>query len=122
MGSRNYKDLLVWQKAAELSVLIYELTDSFPKSELFGITSQMRRSSISIPSNIAEGSKRGTKKDFLYFLGISIGSGAELETQIYIAKRLPFGKNLSFQKAEDLLDEIMKMLNGLSHSLKTTNS
>lgn len=78
---QSYKDLLVWQKALELVVLIYDLTSQFPKEELYGLAAQMRRSAVSIPSNIAEGSRRGTKKDFRQFLLIAFGSGAELESQ-----------------------------------------
>lgn len=76
MPKRGYKDLVVWQKAMNLSVEVYALTAQFPKEELYGLTSQMRRAAISIPSNIAEGSKRGTQKDFKYFLTIAFGSGA----------------------------------------------
>lgn len=107
----SYKDLIVWQKAISLVVEIYKLTENFPKEEIYGITAQMRRSAISIPSNIAEGRFRGTKKDYLQFLRISYGSGAELETQIEISKRLPKTKDLDYSKADSLLEEVMKMLN-----------
>ncbi len=117
MGSRNYKDLIVWQKSIELVVVIFEITERFPRSELFGLTKQMRTFSVSIPSNIAEGSKRGTKKDFRKFLYHAFGSGAELETQLEIARRLPFGKTIDFTKATTLLDEVMKMLNTFISSL-----
>jgi four helix bundle protein len=80
----SYKDLIVWQRAMELVVEIYKLTDKFPKEEIYGIISQMRRCAISIPSNIAEGRRRDGKKDFRRFLIIAYGSGAELETQIEI--------------------------------------
>lgn len=82
----SYKDLLVWQKALELSVEIYNLTENFPKEEIYGLTSQIRRAAVSIPSNIAEGRYRGSKKDFSQFLRIAYASGAELETQLEIAK------------------------------------
>ena len=84
----SYRELIVWQKSIELVVAVYNLTAKFPKEEAYGLTSQMRRSAVSIPSNIAEGRSRGTKKDFTQFLRISYGSGAELETQIIIAKKL----------------------------------
>lgn len=102
----------------ELVFVIYELTAKFPQSEMFGLTSQMRRAAVSIPSNIAEGSKRGTKKDFRNFLLNSFGSGAELETQIQITKDLAFGKSLDYQRVERLLDEIMRMLNRMISKLK----
>lgn len=102
-----------------LTVTIYELTKHFPKSEIYGLTSQMRRAAISIPSNIAEGSMRSTRKDYRNFIINALGSGAELETQIAIAKRLPFGKNLNYMQIDGLLLEIMKMLNTLAKKLNT---
>ncbi|MBI3589210.1 MAG: four helix bundle protein [Candidatus Liptonbacteria bacterium] len=113
----SYKDLVVWQRSMELVVAVYELTEQFPKSEMYGLTSQMRRSAVSIPSNIAEGRKRGSKKDYHHFLIIAYGSGAELETQIEIAKRLPFSKELNFTKVDGLLDEVMRMLNKITNQL-----
>jgi four helix bundle protein len=115
---KSYKDLIVWQKAIDLVVAIYELTEKFPKTEIYGLTSQMRRAAISIPSNIAEGKLRGTRKDYRHFILIAFGSGGELETQIEITKRLPFGKNFNYQKADQSLKEIMKMLNSLTNNLK----
>ena len=117
----SYKDLIVWQKAVDLVVEIYRLTENFPKSEMYGITSQMRRSAVSIPSNIAEGRRRGSRKDFRQFLIISYGSGAELETQIEIIKRLPFGESVDFKKADSILLEVMKMLNKMITNLKVVN-
>ena len=107
----GYKDLVVWQKSMDLVMAVYESTEHFPKSEIFGLISQMRRCSVSIPSNIAEGSRRRTQKDFRQFLTIAYGSGAELETQIEIAKRLAFGKQLDYREVDNLLSEVMKMLN-----------
>ena len=78
----SYKNLLVWQRSMDLVVAIYGLTKKFPKEEIYGLTSQMRRASVSIPSNIAEGRFRGTRKDYLQFLRIAYSSGAELETQM----------------------------------------
>lgn len=109
----SYKDLIVWQRSMELVVSIYELTEQFPKEEIYGLISQMRRSAISISSNIAEGRFRGTRKDFTQFLRIAYGSGAELETQIEIAKMIPKTKNLDYKKTECLLNEVMKMLNSM---------
>ncbi|GBE16634.1 hypothetical protein BMS3Abin15_00456 [bacterium BMS3Abin15] len=114
----SYKDLIVWQKSIILVRNVYELTENFPKEEIFGLTSQMRRAAVSIPSNIAEGRFRGTTKDFVQFLRIAYGSGAELETQIEISKQLIKTKNLDYSSAEALLQEIMKMLNAMIHKLK----
>lgn len=91
--SKGYKDLVLWQKAMGLVVLVYKLTNSFPEGERYGLVLQLRRCAVSIPSNIAEGSKRGTKKDFHHFLLIAFGSGAELETQLEIARVLSFTKD-----------------------------
>ncbi len=113
----TYKDLIVWQKAMELVVEVYKLTELFPKSEIYGLVSQMRRCVVSIPSNIAEGRRRGSRKDYRHFLLISYGSGAELETQIEIAKRLMFSKSDDFVKIDALLSEIMKMLNRIISNL-----
>jgi len=86
----SYKDLIVWRKAMDLVVEVYKITEGFPKTEIYGIISQMRRCSVSIPSNIAEGRRRSSEKDFKNFLIIAYSSGAELETQIEISKRLSF--------------------------------
>jgi len=91
----------------------------FPKSEVYGLTSQMRRAAVSLPSNVAEGNRRGTRPDYRKFLLIAFGSGAELETQIEIAKKLPFGKNVDYTKVEELLEEVMKMLNVLIKKLES---
>ncbi len=119
MIMKSYKDLIVWQKAMELVTAVYSLTEKFPQSEIFGLTAQMKRSAVSIPSNIAEGSRRGTKADFRHFLLIAYGSGAELETQVEIAKRLPFGSRLDFVQVDALLEEVMKMLNRFISQLQS---
>ncbi len=115
----SYKDLIVWQKAMSLVVKIYELTRKFPDSEIYGLISQMRRSAVSIPSNIAEGRRRSSRKDFRQFLVISYGSGSELETQIEIAKRLKFGNESNYAEVESLLSEIMRMLNKMLAGLRS---
>jgi four helix bundle protein len=108
---------MVWQRAIDLVASIYELTNNFPRDELFGLTSQMRRAAISIPSNIAEGRFRGTRNDFRQFLRIAYGSGAELETQLIIAKRIFATKNLDYSQADNLLSEIMRMLNTMLRTM-----
>ena len=115
---RSYKELIVWQKSIELVVTMYEITEKFPKSELFGLISQMRRAAVSIPSNIAEGSRRRSIKDSSHFYTIAFASGAELETQIEIVKHLPFSKNMSFTRIDQLLDEVMRMLNKLAYRIE----
>src|SRR3989338_6893095 len=92
----SYKVLIVWQKSVDLVVAVYELTDKFPREEIFCLSSQMKRAAVSIPSNIAEGRFRSTRKDFTNFLRIAYASGAELETQIEIARRLPKTKQLDY--------------------------
>lgn len=113
----SHKDLIVWQKSMDLVVLVYRFTDQFPKSEIYGLVSQMRRSAVSIPSNIAEGRKRGTRKDYRQFLLNAYGSGGELETQMEIASRLNFGDEKYRKDAEQLLDEVMRMLNVMTSKL-----
>ena len=90
MSINSHKDLIVWQKSIKLCKSIYKLTDKFPKEETFGLTSQMRRCAVSIPSNIADGRNRGTRKDFSQFLRIALGSASELETQIEISRELSY--------------------------------
>ncbi len=121
MPIESYKNLIVWQKAMDLVVLVYAITEQFPKAEIYGLTSQMRRCAVSIPSNIAEGRRRNSRKDFCHFLTISFGSGSELETQVEIVKRLPFGRGLDFSKIDSLLLEVMKMLNKMIFNLQATN-
>ena len=114
----NYQDLIVWQKAIKLVTDIYILTNTFPKEEIYGITSQIRRAAISIPLNIAEGSQKATKKDFRNFLKIAKGSTAELETQLIIVKNLNYIINRKlFNRINFSLFEIRKMLSGLHSNI-----
>lgn len=117
--TQTYKELTVWQKSMDLVVAIYKLTEQFPNSETYGLVSQMRRSAVSIPSNIAEGRRRGSRKEYRQFLIIAYSSGAELETQVEIAKRLSFGKSLDYAKVDSFLDEVMRMLNKITRELKS---
>ena len=112
----SYKDLIVWQKSIELVIGIYKMTDKFPKSELYGLTSQIRRAAVSISSNIAEGYTRKHRLEYIQFLRIAFGSG-ELETQIIIAKKLNFSEIQEIDRIEKLLIEVMKMLNKLIDTL-----
>lgn len=118
----SYRDLQVWQKSTDLVVEIYRITKKFPKEELFGLTSQMRRCAVSIPSNIAEGRGRGTRKDFVQFLRIAYGSGSELETQLVLAQKLCLLTQNELQTANSLLDEIMRMLNVMIRKLSANTS
>lgn len=115
--AKHFRDLIVWQKAVELSTLIYVATSNFPKSETYGLSSQMRRAAVSIASNIAEGSARATKRDFKQFVGIARGSNYELQTQLVIAQNLQFGRLEDIKKAEALSHEVGKMLSSLSDFL-----
>jgi four helix bundle protein len=118
---KTYKDLTVWQKSIELVIAIYKLTDEFPKEEIYGLTSQIKRAAISIPSNIAEGKMRGGNVEFKRFMYIAFASGAELETQLIIAKKLPKIAKLDYNKVDSLLEEVMKMLNKLISQLEPGN-
>ncbi len=100
-------------KNIDLCEIVYKITENFPKNEVYGLTSQIRRCSVSIPSNIAEGQKRFSKKEFAQFLRIAYASGAELETQLIIARRLNFIEDKEYEESNELLQEIMKMLNKL---------
>jgi four helix bundle protein len=114
----NFKELLVWQKSINFVTEIYDVTNDFPKGEMYGLTSQIRRASISIPSNIAEGNSRRSVADYLQFLKISRGSCAEVETQLIIAKNLKFINEEIYLNLNQEIIEISKMLNGLINSLK----
>jgi four helix bundle protein len=115
----DYKKLKIWKSSTEFAVLVYKATSTFPKEEVFGLTSQLRRAAVSIPSNIAEGSKRSTKKDFKSFLAIAHGSGAELETQLYISKEIGYLTEDVYAHLIAKLDEIMKMIAVFAKTLAT---
>lgn len=110
---KNYRDLIVWQKAMTLAKQIYETTRSFPKEELYGLTQQLRRAAVSIPSNIAEGNGRGTKPDYVRFLQIARGSLFETQTQIELSRDLGYLPNATTLSLLDLYNEIERMLNTL---------
>lgn len=115
----NYKDLKIWQKSVDLAVRIYEITQSFSKEEMYGLTMQMRRSAVSISSNIAEGAGRNSKKEFNNFLGISNGSACELETQLIISHRAKLIDQSIFTSIQLQIEEVQKMNWSLKKSLKT---
>lgn len=110
---KSYRDLIVWQKSVDLVTLVYKLLDKFPDDEKFGLTSQIKRSSVSIPSNIAEVYGRNYTKDYIRFLNISRGSLFEMQTQMQIAINLGFIKNDDLNEINDLSLQIEKMLNSL---------
>ena len=113
----TYKDLIVWQKSINLIKELYLLTSTFPNEEKFGLVSQMRRCSVSIASNIAEGYARKNKRENAQFVNISFGSATELETQIIISKQLEFITTNQCSKLDSLLDEVLRMLYRYRESL-----
>jgi four helix bundle protein len=115
----SFKDLVVWQKAVQLSSEIYRLTASFPPSGQFGLTNQMRRASVSIAGTIAEGNGRSTKGEYVLFLGHARGSNCELQTQLAIASTLAFCSKQEHESVENLSAEISRMLNALMNKLKS---
>ena len=113
----GYRDLLVWQSAMEIAEETYRLTEHLPRSEMFGLTSQLRRAAISIPSNIAEGHGRNSPKEFNHFLGIALGSLCELETQFLLGIRLKYFAEADLLYLLNTSSETAKMLHGLKKSL-----
>ncbi|MGL4513946.1 MAG: four helix bundle protein [Lacipirellulaceae bacterium] len=118
MAVKNYRDLIAWQKAMDLAEQVYALTQSFPPDERFGMTSQLRRSSVSVPSNIAEGQGRFSDRDFHRFLSIAHGSLREAETQLELATRLRFVNAEKVAPLSDLAAEVGRLIVGLARSLK----
>ena len=117
MKSSDYKQLIVWHKSMDLVVEIYALVKLLPKEELYALSDQMRRSVVSIPSNISEGLGRNSDKEFVQFLSVSRGSLWELETQLEVCERLNYIDNSKTSKARNLITEISKMINSLANSL-----
>jgi len=115
---KNYRDLLVWQQAIALVEHIYRITATFPKEEMYGLTSQLRRAAVSIPSNIAEGHTRDSLKEYLQFLSIASASLAEVQAQLFLTKRLNLATPDMIEPVEDLADKTFKMLRNLQHKLK----
>jgi four helix bundle protein len=117
MKIKNYKDLDIWKRSIGVVENIYKISKNFPKEEMYGLTSQLRRSAVSIPSNIAEGFARFSNKEYKHFLFISLGSCAELSTQIIIALRLEYFENKEADKLLNEIDEISKMTMSLIKKL-----
>jgi four helix bundle protein len=115
----SFRDLTVWQRAIELTLAVYKLTATFPDAEKFGLTNQLRRASVSIASNIAEGYGRSTKGQYVQFLGHARGSASEVETQLVIARALSFGSKDALAKAEKLCSEVGRMLRTMMKSLQS---
>jgi len=113
-----YRQVIVWQKSMELVPVVYNLTYLLPDTEKYGLISQIRRSVVSIPSNIAEGKMRGSRKEYLQFLIIARASGAELETQLQILKNIKMNDNVCYPKTIELLEEVMKMLNSIIFTIR----
>ena len=122
MQVNGYKDLIVWQKAIDLSVEVYRLVKLLPKIETYGLADQMRRATVSIPSNIAEGKGRNSAREFVHFLSIARGSQKELETQIYLCTRLEYFTEEDASTAFNLCEEVGKMLNTLIIKLQSHKS
>jgi four helix bundle protein len=114
---RSVQDLIVWQRGIDLVEQVYVVSSHWPTSELYGLTNQARRAAISIPANIAEGQGRGSAKDFARFLSISRGSLRELETHLIIALRLQFFAQSEFDCIQSIIDEVGRLLQGLSRRL-----
>jgi four helix bundle protein len=108
--AKSYRELMVWQRAIELSVAVYQLTRGFPRDEVYGLSSQLRRAGVSTASNIAEGYGRGSKADYRNFLCMARGSALEVQTQLVIAQRLGYGDSEHMVRAETLAEEAGKML------------
>ena len=117
MKAQSFRDLVVWQRAMPMTVTIYRLTKEFPREEQYGLTNQIRRSVVSVPSNIAEGQGRLSIGEFKQFLGIARGSNFELQTQLEIARALNLGDSAQINGAEKLSHEVGKMIYGLLESI-----
>jgi four helix bundle protein len=116
-SAKSYRNLKAWQRSIELSVSVYRLTGGFPREEIYGLTSQLRRCSVSVASNLAEGYGRASKGEFRQFVGMARGSVLELQTQLIIAKALGYGKESQLQKTEGLAEEVGKMTWALMQKL-----
>jgi len=113
MAAQSFRELVVWQRSIQLATSVYRLTGNFPREEMYGLTSQIRRSAVSIPSDIAEGQGRLSTGEFRQFLGVARGSNFELQTQMEIARSLKFGETWLLDEAQSLSNEVGKMINAI---------
>src|SRR5258708_7639233 len=117
MAVRSFRELVVWQKAMGLAETIYTVTRAWPREEIYGLTSQIRRAAVSVPSNIAEGQGRMTRGEFVNHLGIAYGSLLEVETQVLLAQRLGYARRIEADRVCAAAAEVGRLLNGLLHAL-----
>ena len=117
--AHSFRDLTVWQKSMQLTGSVYQLTQDFPREEIYGLTSQIRRAAVALPSNIAEGHGRLNTAEFRQFLGIARASNCELQTQLEIARSLQFGKSNLIDEAEGLSHEVGKMIYSILEAIQT---
>jgi len=115
---KDYSQLIAWQKAMDFVEAVYRASKSFPKDEMFGLTSQIRRAAVSIPSNIAEGQSRRSSREFVHFLAVAKGSLSEAETQLMIAGRLGYIRNDDLSKLLEKAGELGRVVNGLSNAIE----
>jgi four helix bundle protein len=115
--AEGYRDLIVWQRSVQMTVAIYRLTENFPKEEVYGLTSQLRRAGVSVASNIAEGWGRRSEGEYKHFLGMARGSNMEVQTQLVIAAELAMGDKAKLRLTEGLSHEVGKMLVSLMKTL-----
>ena len=120
--SNSYRDLIAWQAGIDLALHVYRVTESLPKHELYGLSSQLRRAVVSVPSNIAEGQARNSRGEFRQFLAMARGSLVEAETQLLIASRLGYIPESSYQELADQCDRVSRLVNGLLRSLTSTSA
>lgn len=118
MNVKSYRDLIVWQKAMDLVVICYKISETFPKDEIYGLSSQLKRAAVSVPANIAEGHGREGLGEYIHFLGVAQGSLRETETHLLIADRLSLADRNNLSQALNLSDEVSKMLGSLLRGLK----
>ena len=115
---RDFRQLHVWQRAMELAIEVYEVTRAFPSEEMHGLTSQLRRTAVSVPSNIADGRARRTPRELLRLLGVADGSLAEIQTQLLLASQLAYCPDVAVERALTLVDECQRMLHAMQASLR----
>lgn len=122
MGVQSFRDSIAWQRAMDLSTTIYAATKAFPKEEMFGLTNQLRRASVSVASNIAEGQGRLTSGEFMHFLGMARGSVLEVQTQLELAQRLELGVPSELDAAQQQANEVIKILNSVLSNLRNRSA